>query len=67
MTVIDTQNNLVEKKIIETKEGKLPTKFDPANLTNLFFAQFSYGMKFTGNSFPDLMYVLYALCIRITS
>ena len=36
MTVIDSQNILVEKNIIETKEGKLPKEFDPANSTNLF-------------------------------
>ena len=40
MTVRDAQNILVEKKIIETKEGKLPKEFDPNNLTNLFVDQF---------------------------
>ena len=40
MTLIDTQNIIVERKIIETKEGKLPTNFDPASLTNLFLDQF---------------------------
>ena len=40
MTVRDAQNIIVEKKIIETKEGKLPKEFDPANLTNLFVVQF---------------------------
>ena len=34
------QNILVEKKIIKTKEGKLPKEFDLANLTNLFVDQF---------------------------
>ena len=34
------QNILVEKKIIETKEGKLPKYFDLANLNNLFVDQF---------------------------
>ena len=32
----DSQNILFEKKIIETKEGKLPKYFDPAYLTRLF-------------------------------
>ena len=36
----DTQNILVEKKIIKTKEGKLPKEFDPTNMTNLFVDQF---------------------------
>ena len=40
ITVEDTQNILVEKKIIKTIEGKLPKEFDPANLTNLFVHQF---------------------------
>ena len=40
ITVEDAQNILVEKKIIKTKEGKLPKEFDPANLTNLFVGQF---------------------------
>ena len=31
---------LVEKKIIKTKEGKLPIEFYPDNLTNLFVDQF---------------------------
>ena len=38
--VEDTQNILVEKKIIKMKEGKLPKEFDPANLTHLFVDQF---------------------------
>ena len=40
ITVQDTQNILVKKKIIKTKEGKLLKEFDPANLTNLFVDQF---------------------------
>ena len=36
----EAQNIIVEKKIIKTKEGKLPKEFDPANLTNLFVDQF---------------------------
>ena len=36
----DAQNILFENKTIETKEGKLPKEFDPANLTNLFVDQF---------------------------
>ena len=40
ITVGDAQKNLVEKKIIETKEGKLPKEIDCANLTNLFVDQF---------------------------
>ena len=36
----DTQNILVEKKIIKTKESKLPKEFDPANLNDLFVDQF---------------------------
>ena len=31
---------LVERKIIKTKEGKLPKHFDPASLDNLFVDQF---------------------------
>ena len=40
ITLGDAQNILVEKKIFETKEGKLPKEFGPANLTNLFVDQF---------------------------
>ena len=40
ITVGDTQNILVEKKIIKTNEVKLPKQFDPANLTKLFVDQF---------------------------
>ena len=40
MTVGDARNFLVKKKIIETKEDKLPKYFDTANLTNLFVDQF---------------------------
>ena len=40
ITVGDARNILVEKKIVEMKEGKLPKEFDPANLTNLFVDQF---------------------------
>ena len=40
ITVEYAQNILVEKKIIKTKEDKLPKDFDPANLTNLFVDQF---------------------------
>ena len=40
ITVEDAQNIIVEKKIIKTKEGKLPKEFDPANLTNIFVDQF---------------------------
>ena len=40
ITVQDTQNMLVEKEIIKTKESKLPKEFDPANLNNLFVDQF---------------------------
>ena len=40
ITVGDACNILVEKKIIETKEDKLPKEFDPANLTNLFVDRF---------------------------
>ena len=36
----DAHNILVEKKIIKTKEGKLPNEFDSANLTNLFVDKF---------------------------
>ena len=40
ITVEEAQNIIVEKKIIKTKESKLPKEFDPANLTNLFVDQF---------------------------
>ena len=40
ITLGDARNILVEKKIFETKEGKLPKEFGPANLTNLFVDQF---------------------------
>ena len=40
ITLGDARNIIVEKKIIETREGKLPKEFDPANLTNLFVDQF---------------------------
>ena len=40
MKVRYTQNILVENKIFETKEGKLPKKLDSANLNNLFVDQF---------------------------
>ena len=39
-TLVDAQNILVEKKINETKEGRLPKEFAPAKLTNLFVDQF---------------------------
>ena len=38
--MIDAKNILVEKKIIKTKEGKLPIYFIRVNLTNLFVHQF---------------------------
>ena len=40
MTVVGARNIIVEKKIIETKEGKLPKDFDPANLNNLLVDKF---------------------------
>ena len=40
MAVGDAQNILVETKIIEMKEGKLPKEFDPTNLNDLFFDKF---------------------------
>ena len=36
----DARNILVEKKIIETKEGELPKEFDPTNFNNSFVDQF---------------------------
>ena len=36
----DTQNILVEKKMILLKEGNLPKEFYPDNLTNLFVDKF---------------------------
>ena len=65
-TVRDVQNIAVEKKILKTKEGKLPKDFDSANLNNLFVGQVAHGMKLTRKSYPDLMMVLYALCTSIT-
>ena len=40
ITVQDAQKIIVIKKIIKTKESKLPKEFDPTNLTNLFVDQF---------------------------
>ena len=36
----DAKNIIVENKVFETKKGKLPKEFGPANLTNLFVGQF---------------------------
>ena len=40
ISVEDAQNILVKKKIIKTREFKLPKYFDPANLTNLIVDKF---------------------------
>ena len=57
ITVQDTQNMLVEKKIIKTKESKLPKEFDPANLTNLFVDQFVTWDKVHRKVIPRSYYV----------
>ena len=40
ITAQEAKIMLVQKKIIKTKEGKLPKEFDPTNLNNLFVDQF---------------------------
>ena len=40
IVVEDAWNCLVKKKIIKTKEGRLPKTFDPADFTDLFADQF---------------------------
>ena len=40
VTVGCAQSILFEKRMIKTKESKLPKYFDPANLTHLFVDQF---------------------------
>ena len=53
----DTKNILVEKKIIKTKEGKLPKAFDHANLTTLFLNQFVTWDEFHRRVIPRSDYV----------
>ena len=36
----ESQNNLVEKRIIKTKEGELPKELYPANLNSVFIDKF---------------------------
>ena len=52
ITVGDARNLLVEKKIIETKEVKLPKEFDPANLTHLFVDKFVTLVEFHWKVIP---------------
>ena len=51
------QNILVEKKIIKRKEVKLPKKFDPANLNNLFVDKFVTWDEFHRKVIPGSDYV----------
>ena len=56
MKVRYTQNILVENKIFETKEGKLPKKLDSANLNNLFVDQFVTWDKVHRKFIPEYDY-----------